>query len=83
VLEEVRVAGAYAQRLGPALQLQVELAGDRAAHAVHGVHVDDDAAMDMETGFHLIAESQAPAGAGLGGSSALAIACIGALNRLV
>jgi D-glycero-alpha-D-manno-heptose-7-phosphate kinase len=34
-------------------------------------------------GFHLIAESQAPAGAGLGGSSALAIACIGALNRLV
>src|SRR5689334_22076554 len=36
-----------------------------------------------ETGFHLIAESKAPAGAGLGGSSALAIACIGALNRLV
>ncbi|MCA1556286.1 MAG: GHMP kinase [Acidobacteria bacterium] len=36
-----------------------------------------------ETGFHLVAESQAPAGAGLGGSSALAIACIGALNRLV
>jgi D-glycero-alpha-D-manno-heptose-7-phosphate kinase len=35
------------------------------------------------TGFHLIAESAAPAGAGLGGSSALAIACIGALNRLV
>ena len=35
------------------------------------------------TGFHLIAESEAPAGAGLGGSSALAIACIGALNRLV
>jgi D-glycero-alpha-D-manno-heptose-7-phosphate kinase len=36
-----------------------------------------------ETGFHLVAESSAPAGAGLGGSSALAIACIGALNRLV
>lgn len=35
-----------------------------------------------ETGFHLVAESMAPAGAGLGGSSALAIACIGALNRL-
>jgi D-glycero-alpha-D-manno-heptose-7-phosphate kinase len=35
------------------------------------------------TGFHLIAESQAPAGAGLAGSSALNIACIGALNRLV
>src|SRR5678815_1542986 len=35
------------------------------------------------TGFHLVAESSAPAGAGLGGSSALAIACIGALNRLV
>jgi D-glycero-alpha-D-manno-heptose-7-phosphate kinase len=36
-----------------------------------------------DTGFHLVAESTAPAGAGLGGSSALAIACIGALNRLV
>jgi D-glycero-alpha-D-manno-heptose-7-phosphate kinase len=35
------------------------------------------------SGFHLVAESAAPAGAGLGGSSALAIACIGALNRLV
>lgn len=35
------------------------------------------------TGFHLVAESAVPAGAGLGGSSALAIACIGALNRLV
>jgi D-glycero-alpha-D-manno-heptose-7-phosphate kinase len=35
------------------------------------------------TGFHLTAESQAPAGAGLAGSSALAIACIGALNHLV
>jgi len=34
-------------------------------------------------GFHLIANSEAPAGAGMGGSSALAIACIGALNRLV
>jgi D-glycero-alpha-D-manno-heptose-7-phosphate kinase len=36
-----------------------------------------------ERGFHLVAEGMAPAGAGLGGSSALAIACIGALNRLV
>jgi len=35
------------------------------------------------TGFHLIAESEAPAGAGLAGSSALNIACVGALNRLV
>src|SRR5919205_274630 len=35
------------------------------------------------TGFHLVAESSVPAGAGLGGSSALAIACVGALNRLV
>lgn len=34
-------------------------------------------------GFHLTANSEAPAGAGLGGSSALAIACIGALNHLV
>jgi D-glycero-alpha-D-manno-heptose-7-phosphate kinase len=33
-------------------------------------------------GFHLTTKSEAPAGAGLGGSSALAIACIGALNRL-
>jgi D-glycero-alpha-D-manno-heptose-7-phosphate kinase len=36
-----------------------------------------------DTGFHLVANSQAPAGAGLGGSSALAIACIAALNKLV
>src|SRR4029434_813903 len=35
------------------------------------------------TGFHVTTESSAPAGAGLGGSSALAIACVGALNRLV
>jgi D-glycero-alpha-D-manno-heptose-7-phosphate kinase len=35
------------------------------------------------TGFHLVVDSNVPAGAGLGGSSALAIACIGALNRLV
>lgn len=35
------------------------------------------------TGFHLTANSTAPAGAGLAGSSALNIACIGALNRLV
>jgi D-glycero-alpha-D-manno-heptose-7-phosphate kinase len=35
------------------------------------------------TGFHLTANSEAPAGAGMGGSSALAIACIGALNRMV
>jgi len=36
-----------------------------------------------ETGFNLIANSEAPAGAGISGSSALAIALIGALNRLV
>jgi len=35
-----------------------------------------------ETGFHLTAHSEAPAGAGISGSSALAIALIGALNRL-
>jgi D-glycero-alpha-D-manno-heptose-7-phosphate kinase len=35
------------------------------------------------TGFHLTAYSAAPAGAGLAGSSALNIACVGALNRLV
>src|SRR5204862_1829716 len=35
-----------------------------------------------ETGFHLVAHSEAPAGAGISGSSALAIALIGALNRL-
>jgi len=36
-----------------------------------------------KTGFHLVAHSEAPAGAGISGSSALAIALIGALNRLV
>ena len=36
-----------------------------------------------ETGFNMITESFAPAGAGLAGSSTLNIACIGALNRLV
>src|SRR5436190_4970492 len=36
-----------------------------------------------ETGFHLTTRSEAPAGAGISGSSALAIALIGALNRLV
>lgn len=36
-----------------------------------------------ETGFNMITDSEAPAGAGLAGSSTLNIACIGALNRLV
>ncbi len=36
-----------------------------------------------EVGFNMITESEAPAGAGLAGSSTLNIACIGALNRLV
>ena len=35
------------------------------------------------TGFNLVAHSEAPAGAGISGSSALAIALIGALNCLV
>jgi D-glycero-alpha-D-manno-heptose-7-phosphate kinase len=35
------------------------------------------------TGFNMITESEAPAGAGLAGSSTLNIACIGALNKLV
>lgn len=36
-----------------------------------------------ETGFTMTTESEAPAGAGLAGSSTLNIACIGALNHLV
>src|SRR5206468_6036407 len=36
-----------------------------------------------EIGFQMTTESEAPAGAGLAGSSTLNIACIGALNRLV
>jgi D-glycero-alpha-D-manno-heptose-7-phosphate kinase len=36
-----------------------------------------------EQGFHLVTNSEAPAGAGISGSSALAIALIGALNQLV
>ncbi len=35
-----------------------------------------------ETGFTMITDSQAPAGAGLAGSSTLNIACVGALNHL-
>ena len=35
-----------------------------------------------ETGFEMVTESLAPAGAGLAGSSTLNIACIGALNKL-
>ncbi len=36
-----------------------------------------------ETGFQMTTESEAPAGAGLAGSSTLSIACIAALNKLV
>ena len=36
-----------------------------------------------ETGFHMTTSADAPAGAGLAGSSTLNIACIGALNKLV
>ena len=36
-----------------------------------------------ETGFEMVTESEAPAGAGLAGSSTLNIACVGALNKLV
>ena len=36
-----------------------------------------------EVGFHMTTKSEAPAGAGLAGSSTLNIACIGALNKLV
>ena len=36
-----------------------------------------------EVGFKMTTESEAPAGAGLAGSSTLNIACIGALNKLV
>ncbi len=36
-----------------------------------------------ETGFKMTTKSEAPAGAGLAGSSTLNIACIGALNKLV
>jgi D-glycero-alpha-D-manno-heptose-7-phosphate kinase len=35
-----------------------------------------------ETGFRMVTESEAPAGAGLAGSSTLNIACIAALNEL-
>jgi D-glycero-alpha-D-manno-heptose-7-phosphate kinase len=36
-----------------------------------------------EVGFNMITNAEAPAGAGLAGSSTLNIACVGALNRLV
>jgi len=56
-----------------------ELAGDeRLALVSKMVHFFRPA-----QGFHLTAHSEAPAGAGISGSSALSIALIGALNRLV
>jgi D-glycero-alpha-D-manno-heptose-7-phosphate kinase len=56
-----------------------ELAGDQQLELVSKmVHF-----FRPEVGFHLIAHSEAPAGAGISGSSALAIALIGALNSLV
>jgi D-glycero-alpha-D-manno-heptose-7-phosphate kinase len=56
-----------------------ELAGDeRLALVSKMVHF-----FRPEVGFHLTAQSEAPAGAGISGSSALAIALIGGLNRLV
>lgn len=36
-----------------------------------------------EVGFNMITKAEAPAGAGMAGSSTLNIACVGALNRLV
>jgi D-glycero-alpha-D-manno-heptose-7-phosphate kinase len=55
-----------------------ELAGDKRLELVSKmVHF-----FRPNTGFHLITHSEAPAGAGISGSSALAIALIGALNRL-
>jgi D-glycero-alpha-D-manno-heptose-7-phosphate kinase len=36
-----------------------------------------------EVGFNMVTNAEAPAGAGLAGSSTLNIACVGALNRLV
>ena len=55
-----------------------ELAGDKQLELVSKmVHF-----FRPQTGFHLVAHSEAPAGAGISGSSALAIALIGALNRL-
>jgi D-glycero-alpha-D-manno-heptose-7-phosphate kinase len=56
-----------------------ELAGDKKLEMVSKmVHF-----FRPEVGFHLTVHSEAPAGAGISGSSALAIALIGALNRLV
>jgi D-glycero-alpha-D-manno-heptose-7-phosphate kinase len=55
-----------------------ELAGDKRLELVSKmVHF-----FRPDTGFHLVTHSEAPAGAGISGSSALAIALIGALNRL-
>ena len=55
-----------------------ELAGDEKLELVSKmVHF-----FRPHTGFHLVTNSEAPAGAGISGSSALAIALIGGLNRL-
>jgi D-glycero-alpha-D-manno-heptose-7-phosphate kinase len=66
-------------RLETTLDRIDELAGDKKLEMVSKmVHF-----FRPEVGFHLTVHSEAPAGAGISGSSALAIALIGALNRLV
>ncbi len=64
---ETNVAGIAGLKDEPRLELLAKL--------VHFFH--------PETGFEMTTLSEAPAGAGLAGSSTLNIACIGALNKLV
>jgi D-glycero-alpha-D-manno-heptose-7-phosphate kinase len=66
-------------RFETTLDLLDELAGDEKLELVSKmVHF-----FRPEVGIHLTTHSEAPAGAGISGSSALAIALIGGLNRLV
>ncbi|CAN5655714.1 N/A [soil metagenome] len=75
VIESIDRAEKFETSLGKISQLKDELRLELLSKLVYF--------FKPEVGFTITTKSEAPAGAGLGGSSTLNIACIGALNRLV
>ncbi len=75
VLESIDRGLSYETSLGRIHELRHEPRLELLAKLVHF--------FKPEVGFNMTTESEAPAGAGLAGSSTLNIACIGALNTLV